>query len=382
MRIAFFADVDCNHGSKWIIELSARHEVILITHESVTDYRLYSKNKSITIYSILPKTYPLRDFILRKKIMRKISKIIKKHHIEIVHSMYAIPYSFWPQLINFKKHIITTRGSDMLVQYNTEYNNPKNIYTRIVYYFLKKNLHKSLSMAVSITSTSKSQINVIKSIIGDSNKLHLIRTGVNADLFIKNYNSTEEDVQEEFIIFSNRAMAALYNIEIIVQAFEIFKKNNEKIKCKLILLNYYGDAAYLNHIENIIQQKGLNLSVDILPDQNSIDLAKIYKKANLVVMIPLSDGTPVSAIETMLARRPLIIGNLHYDADLFNENTVWKLHSFDAKELCEKMEEIYQMNEAEKNTILNNAFNTAYELADMNKEIKKMELLYEQSIKK
>ncbi len=378
MKIAFFADVDCNHGSKWINELSLHHDVILITHKSANDYLLYRKNKNVTIYSVLPKTYPLRDIAVRRKIAKSIKEIIEKHNIEIVHSMYAIPYSFWPLLIHFKKHIITTRGSDMLVQYLKEYNNPQNIFQKVIYYFLKKNLKKALHESVAITSTSIRQMDVIRSIIGNNSKLNLIRTGVDADVFIENYNSIEEQVHEEFIIFSNRAMAPLYNIEIIIEAFGLFKKNNETVKCRLILLNYYGIEEYKKHIEKLIKQKGLNSVVEILPDQKYFELLKIYKKADIVVMIPQSDGTPVTAIETMLAKRPLIVGNLPYDEDLFNKNTVWKLESFDAFELYKKIEEVYLMPENEKNRKIANAFQAAFDLADMNKELKKIECLYEQ----
>ncbi len=380
MRIAFFADVDCNHGSKWINLLSTRHEVILITHKSINDYRLYKSNSNVIIYSILPETYPLRDVFARRKIANTISKIIKKHNIEIAHSMYAIPYSFWPQLINFPKHIITTRGSDMLVQYQKEYNNPKSISESAIYFFLKKKIKKAFEQSFAITSTSMRQMVVIRSIIGNSPKLNLIRTGVDVNRFLENFNSLESTISDEFIIFSNRAMAPLYNIEIIIDAFELFITKNENIKSRLILLNYYGNEDYKASMEKIIRLKGLESFIEILPDQKSTDLIKLYQKAGVVVMIPKSDGTPVTAIETMLSQRPLIVGDLPYDEDLFNVNTVWKLKSFNARHLCEAIEEILFLPVEEKNKKLTNAFQAANELADTNKEIKKIEFLYEQTI--
>ena len=54
-------------------------------------------------------------------------------------------------------------------------------------------------------------------------------------------------------------------------------------------------------------------------------------------MTPISDGTPNSALEAMAAKCPLVISNLNYDKDLF-ENTCVKLKSFDVEELVEVIE--------------------------------------------
>jgi trehalose-6-phosphate synthase len=49
------------------------------------------------------------------------------------------------------------------------------------------------------------------------------------------------------------------------------------------------------------------------------ELIEEYKQSDLVVMVPHSDGTPNSALETMLCKKPLIMSDLNYQSPLFNE---------------------------------------------------------------
>ncbi|MBR9997630.1 MAG: hypothetical protein KFF73_01605, partial [Cyclobacteriaceae bacterium] len=56
-------------------------------------------------------------------------------------------------------------------------------------------------------------------------------------------------------------------------------------------------------------------------------------------MTPRSDGTPVSAVEAMFYKRPLIIGPIEYDEEIFNEKVI-RLGSWLAQELADKISSI------------------------------------------
>jgi glycosyltransferase involved in cell wall biosynthesis len=94
-------------------------------------------------------------------------------------------------------------------------------------------------------------------------------------------------------------------------------------------------------------------------------------------MIPDSDGTPVSAIEAMLAHKPVILGDRpSYDTDLFNDSTVWKTSCSDANQIADKITEVLNLPAESLNKKLQTAYETALQYADFEKEMSKVEKLY------
>ena len=108
-------------------------------------------------------------------------------------------------------------------------------------------------------------------------------------------------------------------------------------------------------------------------DQES--LWATFKKASLAIMTPVSDGTPNSALEAMAANCPLILSDLPYDKDLF-ENTCEKIQITNPKILATKIEQtllsINQFNQS--------ALKAVSIYGNRTSEMKKMESLYKYSI--
>jgi glycosyltransferase involved in cell wall biosynthesis len=72
---------------------------------------------------------------------------------------------------------------------------------------------------------------------------------------------------------------------------------------------------------------------------NKLDAAAMYegyRKCSLVVMTPRSDGTPVSALEAMALRKPLILPPLDYDQEVFAEG-ILHLQDWEATTLANAM---------------------------------------------
>ena len=80
-----------------------------------------------------------------------------------------------------------------------------------------------------------------------------------------------------------------------------------------------------------------------------------YKETDIAIMIPNSDGTPVSGIETMLSMTPLIIGNIDYDEDIFNDKTVWKVNHYTPKDIYNKIDKTIKFPKEKITTRLDSA---------------------------
>lgn len=378
MRIAYIADINCIHGHKWISYFSEKHEVILICAPDSMNLNLYKYNKRIKIYSVLPSYFPLSNLWLKYQTLLKIKKILKKHSIQLLHSMYLIPNSFWGHLINFPNHIITTRGSDILIEYSN-YKTYRSLKELVIHKHLKKLTEKTVQKASHVTSTSSMQQAVIKKIVKDVQKLHLIRTGVDIAYFQQ--ASPKYNFLDKMTILTPRLIQPLYNTAVIVDAFLLLKNKLPKYNLKLIILSYLNNNDYFNFIKDKIKAYQLERNIVIVGEQDKKGMLELYKKCDLVMMIPDSDGTPVTAIEAMLTKKPLIVGNVSYDKDLFNEKTVWQLKKNTTEDLLLQLLNFINLPQNIIDQKVDNAYNAAVQFADFNKEILKMELLYHSVLK-
>lgn len=379
MQIAYFASPVSSHDCKWINHLSKNKKVIVICAKEGTSFPLL--NNDIEVFDVLPDTYPLLNFFKRYQIIRKIKKILKKEKIEIVHSMYAMPNAIWAYHSKIPFHIVTTRGSDILVDYKLRLNKSESLRAKITNSSLKRLLKNSFETATFITSTSKQQKDVITEFIDDHQKLKIVRTGVYSEDYIK-YNFGSCLDKTEINILCPRGMNPLYNIDLIIRSFKILVDNNPQSAFTLTLINYLTQKEYLSEIESLIQELGLKNFVTILPNQTHEGLLSVYNKADIVIMVPKSDGTPVSGIEAMLAKRPLILSPLKYDEDIFNLDTIWKIEAFTEESIYKTIEEVLDYPKGNLTKKLDAAFKIALKYADTTNEMMKIEDLYNTILKR
>lgn len=379
MKLAFISSIDDSHNFKWIDYLSREHEIVIFATIDNQDKNIFLDNKNIRIYSILPQTYTYRHFREKKQVIKKLQQIIETEKIDILHSIYAWPYSIWAYHTKFNNHIITTYGSDMLVDYQNKPSFLREPTKGLIAFLLRLEIRKAFKAAKFITSTSVNQQNVIREFIKDEYKLSIIRTGVNCNGFLEVYNKSEKQYKET-TIFSCRAMQPLYNIDVIIDGFVLLKQKMNNLPLKLVLINYCTGEDYYNSIVKKIHENNISKYVTILPSLTFHQLIQEYKNSDVVIMIPKSDGSPVTGMETLLAQKPLIMGNVSYDKDLYNEKTVWKLDTVTPESVCDKIIEILQLprDVVERKTI--SGYSAVMQNGNLDLEIGKLEVLYKKML--
>lgn len=373
MRIAYMAASTCVHGHKWISHFAKHHDVILLCEEDSGDPVLYARSPEVKVLPILPRAYPVRRVLEKRRALSRIRAAIAEHRTEVIHSMYAMPYSLWAHDIGFRNHIVTTRGSDVLVDYK-ELRQPRGLGARVTAYFLRRALERTLRTACYVTSTSTTQQDAIRHLVAAS-RLLLVRTGVDVAGFLSVYGGLSAGPKVGHLILSIRGMLPKYNIDLILDAFAVFRQRSG-IYARLVTINYPPGQPYLSLIREKIAASPFRDAITILEAQSREGLLQLYRDADLVVMFPRSDGTPVSGVETMLAQKPLLVGPLAYDTELFNPGTVWATKSFAVSELADSMAELLRSSRDTVRTKTDRAFNLAQEHADLQKEVLKIERLY------
>jgi glycosyltransferase involved in cell wall biosynthesis len=376
------------HDAKWIETLAPAEGSVLFcaSHE----VNLRKVPAGIEVLPLLSSVYSPTRFWARRKTLGEIRKVLKDRRIELLHSMYAVPNALWADESGTLPHIVTTRGSDVLVDYAQTYAHPKGWRERIAYGLMRFNLSLAFQRAVAITCTSERQAEVAAQLAGGRDRIHLVRTGVDVDTYERwqhqfklNHPQKNESallsglrtVDTPVTLLSPRSMKPLYNQHLLVEAFAGLRARYPG--AQLTIINDQAEPAYAAKVRDLVASLGLNEAISFLPQQTPQELAERYLHADLVVMIPSSDGTPVSAIEAMLMSRPVLLSALEYDQDLFSDATCWRVPNLTVQGVQQALEELLSpasLRLLNERTL--NAYLTARKLANRRVEMDRVRTLY------
>lgn len=335
LNILYIGNAESIHDIKWMCYFAEKTEHYRIFAVNEKQNKISEKTAEYLTsqnINILPPidTFSLRSPLKTRASIKTLKSYITNYNINIVHVLFASPHALWINYLTVPA-VITTRGSDVLrvLPELKKQGGLKGLYFRYLFRLFKK----SFAKAVALTSTSKAQIKQIETLFGRSDSV-LIRTGIEVDAIIRidKPELLNKKLQHQKFIFSPRFMAPVYNIDIQTEALKYLPA--EIIKNFIFVFvrgKNYDKAYYQNQVqklEKLEKEIGLQYIVEEYLDQETLWM--YFKKASLSIMTPISDGTPNSALEAMAAGSPLILPNLPYDADLF-ENVCMITTITDAK---------------------------------------------------
>jgi glycosyltransferase involved in cell wall biosynthesis len=171
-----------------------------------------------------------------------------------------------------RKFVVTAWGSDVLLI-------PKK---NFFYGWMTKQV---LKRAAFITADSQDMIQAIKKLAPDK-PVELVLFGI-TPIPIKS---------KEKIIYSNRALYPLYNIEGVIDEFIEFSKTFSNWKL-VIAGTGPSEAALISRVKNAGLQESVEFCGWLDQDSNYAN----YSIASIYVSLPQSDGTSVSLLEAMSA---------------------------------------------------------------------------------
>jgi glycosyltransferase involved in cell wall biosynthesis len=376
-KILYIANGNSIHDLKWITYFSEQTEKYSCYLLCDTLCELSAQTK-ITIeksgVQLLQQidpisiTRPLKTW----KAIRHYKKLVKDLKPDLIHVLFATPNALW---LNFSKTagMITMRGSDILIVIPDllKQSGLKKIY----FGFLFGQFKKAFLNARVVTGTSLPQIEKANELFNGAN-ITLVRTGVDVEK-ISQLDQSElipDSLRDKEFVFSPRFMAPIYNIEFQLEAIaKLEQKFIERFTFVFIRGKQFDEKYYQLQLKKLQQLKAeINLNYRVIDYLDQPSMWMMLKKTALCIMTPISDGTPNSALEAMAAKCPLLISNLNYDKDLF-ENSCIKLNSFEVVELKDIIEDSLTNYNPE---LLINAFSKVSALGNRSIEMKKLEAFY------
>lgn len=376
LNILFLADPNSIHDIKWMSYFSREHKCFLLARKQHAEklgpenFDKFESEFNIKILGSI-EDFSIRNFLGTIAQYRIIKKLIKEENIDLMHIMYAEPNALWAF---FRSNVnipilLTTRGTDVLKTI-PEFFEGSGLLNRMVAYLYRKSFIKT----DSITCTSiRQKASVLKLTGAKVKSPHIIRTGVDIQSILSDTASyKKEELSVKKCVFFPRAMRPLYDHELAIDSVALLPETIRKEFSFVFVDKNSADKAYTSMIEDKIKQSAADFIWLENLDQKT--LFETYKNASLCVMTPKSDGTPVSAVEAMLCKVPLILPPLEYDPDLFAEGVLF-FKERTAASLSSLIEAVLKgqiLPDIEK------AYENALHLADRNKEMNKLGMIYKE----
>lgn len=342
IRVLYIGDPSSVHDLKWVSYFSTRddfeayflvqeHEMHLITPERKKQF----DELGITVEGPI-KSYSLWRFWENRASTNKIKEVIAKRKIDVVHPLFATPFSLWTRNLPVPS-VITSRGSDIHVVLARL--GKGSLLHRIHGNLLLKNFKQAFENAAAITCTSQGQLDRINSVFGTNLAGEIIRTGVNVEEINKLNPEAPilDSMKGKKLVFLPRYIRPIYQTELQLKAVAALP---EELKTSIGLILIKGnrtDDSYMNEIQGLLDESGV--TYHIFDSLTQHEMWSMFKLSALAIMTPKTDGTPNSALEGMAAKCPLILGSFNYDEDLFSEEFCLRMKSDSEEELSQLIEE-------------------------------------------
>jgi L-malate glycosyltransferase len=262
-------------------------EVLVITNENIENYS----------GKIVKASFSLSNILSAFKTVKKIRTTIKNFSPSIVHVLQANSVAYLTFLAARKKSvpkILTIWGSDILVMPQKGF-----FYKKMSNYILNQNNY-FITGSEYVSSFLKEKLS--------PKNIDVTVANVGIDFDFKKH-------EKEKIIYSNRSLEPIYQIEKIIAAFKFFSEKNSD--WKLII---GGSGSQLNFLQKKTADLFLNDKIQFVGWLNKKQNRDFYNRASIYVSIPTSDAAAISLQEAMAAGCIPVVSDIPANHELIVNN--------------------------------------------------------------
>lgn len=365
-RVLFVGNYNSIHDLKWVTKLIELGDIkaFAASEQALSQSKMKVLKDCGVVYVGQVNEFSLTRVFANIQTLFFYRNVIAQYKIDLIHVFIGTSHMIIPSLFSVRK-VLTTRGTD--VNTTLSFLSKSKIIRDKLLFFL---LVRAIKRFDFVVSTSYSQIKVITKLCRTKAEPLLVRSGINIEqlMLLEEKRSFPEGAK---VIFFSRNIHHNYDPLLSVEAISKLSAKTLDETHFVFMKGPFYDVELYQKVHRELNK--LHVSYEFLDAMPNIDVLKIVRATDLVVMHPLTDGTPNSAIEAMLLNVPLIMGYCDYDDDLFNEETVMFLESRCAKKLADKIELALHGDLSSQKQC---AFGTALKLANQNVEMMKVVKLY------
>jgi glycosyltransferase involved in cell wall biosynthesis len=143
--------------------------------------------------------------------------------------------------------------------------------------------------------------------VGSKDQFEIVPLGIDLSKFDSD-DAARQEFRSEFGILDDEILVGfvgrlteIKNIPMLLDAAKIYVETADAPQAKFIIV---GDGHLRTELERLANELGIQ--DDIIFAGNREDLGRVYAGLDLVALTSLNEGTPLSVIEAMASRRPVI----------------------------------------------------------------------------
>ena len=269
------------------------------------DVHLIGEHKLITDYPVdctfydLPTRINLRKFRYLTWIFL-IRKILREIKPDAIHALGVASAGWLGAASRFHPFICTSLGSDLMLVKNRS--KIHQLWTQ----FTLNRVDKLICVSSSLDGKA-AELGV------PSSKREIINLGVDTRLFSppidRTYLRKKLNLPDHFLVLNIRAIQSLYQPLTFARVVpEVLKQVPDT---SFIIFTYNADEKLLSEFKGILNYHAVIDRVFFIPPLfDDQVLAEYYKAADVAVSIPVSDGMPVSVMESMACGTAVIASDL------------------------------------------------------------------------
>jgi L-malate glycosyltransferase len=344
-KLVFIAPANSVHSKKWIESfLNSKFKI----------YWISFYKKSIDIHDDI-EFHEIRSNLIFSYF--KLKKLLNRINPEIVHYHYLGFQLFLIPFLKIKNLVTSPWGSDIKFS-------KKNT---IKGFFISKIFTKSKI----ITVDADFMFDEVKKF--EKNNLSKVNR-INYGTDIKFFKFNSKIKENVFKIISLRNHEEIYDIDKLILASSILKKNNFNIN-----INIFGSGSQSDSLKNLVKKLSLEDIITFSGGYEYSKLPKLLHEYDLYISTSSSDaGLSASTSEAMSSGVSVLSADNSENSFWMNDNCGFLFKTSSVDDLVTKINEIINMNQDELDIIRSNARKKIETHNNYENEMKKMLDIYEE----
>lgn len=287
MRIAFLANGQSVHTKKWLsFFVDKEYDIHLIT---------FTAGKRIGGV----KTHNLRYFRKLAYLFRiwEVKKVVKDINPDVLHAHFLSHYGMYGALTGFRPFVVSAWGSDVLID-------PKR--SRLKRYVVKYVVRSADVVTVNAEFLMKS----VADLGASKERVRFVGHGVDPKKFcreIKN-KALKERLKipvSSPVIISTRSLKPIYNIETLIKAIPLVLESRTDTYFVIV-----GGGSLRQPLKAMVDQLKISENVKFVGTVPHLEVQDFLAMSDVYVSTSLSDTTPVSLLEAMACKLPVVVTNI------------------------------------------------------------------------
>lgn len=314
MRICYLADGRYIHTRRWMSFLKSRgHDMHLVSFVPLEPWHVSALEDIGVKYHGHIGGFHLKRFWLTLRDLRFLKRVLRDERIDILHSHFLGANSWYAALSNFHPLVLTIMGGGDVRGPDWK---PTGRRERLL-------TTHALRSADLVTSWSKVMGDTVRPYCRPATPIEIIHGGVDLSRF--NPGADPSYLREKWklpadakIVFSPRLMRPLSNItQIAAAAGDVLKKAPNTF----FLFAAPGeerDESYEREVRDTLSKAGAAENARFIGSIPHEEMTDHHRLADVTVSIPTTDGTPMTALESMACGTPVVVGAIQdYDTRYF-----------------------------------------------------------------